>query len=424
MNNQTTNLLAGLLALIPALAMGQQTDTTRLAELERKVDALTRELEEKQVGDLFQEVGDSAHGLAPAASKVYFAPERTLSLGGYGEAVYYNYDGEKASEADMYRAILYTGFKYNDKLVLNTEMEFEHGTTGSEGEVSVEFAYIDYLHAPELNLRAGLVLVPMGLVNEIHEPTTFFSVRRPDVENRIIPTTWREMGVGAHGELGRVSYSAYLLNGLRADGFSPKGIRDGRQKGSKAQAEDFAGVLRIDIEAADGFTIGGSGYLGDSGQTLNPAVGTQILEAHAELRQGGLTVRALAVAAEVDDAAELSRIIANKDTETPVADGDIDPVGERMTGWYAEAGFDVMTLVDDAGTLGVIPFVRFEQYNTQDKVPDGFKAVKGGNDIEVITAGINIKPVDEVVLKADMQFYDSGDGKAVDQFNLGLGYVF
>ena len=324
----------------------------------------------------------------------------------------------------MYRAILYTGFKYNDKLVLNTEVEFEHGTTGSEGEVSVEFAYIDYLHAPELNLRAGLVLVPMGLVNEIHEPTTFFSVRRPDVENRIIPTTWREMGVGAHGELGRVSYSAYLLNGLRADGFSPKGIRDGRQKGSKAQAEDFAGVLRIDIEAADGFTIGGSGYLGDSGQTLDPAVGTQILEAHAELRQGGLTVRALAVAAEVDDAAELSRIIANQDTETPVADGDIDPVGERMTGWYAEAGFDVMTLVDDAGTLGVIPFVRFEQYNTQDKVPDGFKAVKGGNDVEVITAGINIKPVDEVVLKADMQFYDSGDGKAVDQFNLGLGYVF
>ena len=190
MNNQTTNLLAGLLALIPALAMGQQTDTTRLAELERKVDALTRELEEKQVGDLFQEVGDSAHGLAPAASKVYFAPERTLSLGGYGEAVYYNYDGEKASEADMYRAILYTGFKYNDKLVLNTEMEFEHGTTGSEGEVSVEFAYIDYLHAPELNLRAGLVLVPMGLVNEIHEPTTFFSVRRPDVENRIIPIAY------------------------------------------------------------------------------------------------------------------------------------------------------------------------------------------------------------------------------------------
>lgn len=414
----------GLLSLVPALAMGQQNDTARLEELERKVDALTRELEEKQVGDLFQEVGDSAHGLAPSASKVYFAPERTLSIGGYGEAAYYNYEGDRPSEADMYRAVLYTGFKYSDNLVLNTELEFEHGTTGAEGEVSVEFAYLDYLHAPALNLRAGLVLVPMGLVNEVHEPTTFFSVRRPDVENRIIPSTWREMGAGVHGGLGRVSYSAYLLNGLRADGFSPKGIRDGRQEGSKAQAEDFAGVLRIDLEAVDGFIIGGSGYLGDSGQTLDVGVTTQILEAHAELRRGGLTVRALAVAAEVDDAAELSRILANRDAEAPVADGDIDPVGERMTGWYVEAGFDVMTLVANAGTLGVIPFVRFEQYDTQDQVPAGFKGVKGANDVEVVTAGINIKPVDEVVLKADMQFYDSGDGKAVDQFNLGLGYVF
>lgn len=416
--------IVALLGIAPAVAFAQQSDADRLAELERKVGALTQELEKKQVGDLFQELSGSAHGMAPAASKVYFAPERSLSLGGYGEATYQNFDGGKVDELDMLRAILYTGFKFNDKWVLNTELEFEHAKTDAEGEASVEFAYIDYLHSPEFNVRGGLMLVPMGLVNEIHEPTTFFSVRRPDVENRILPTTWREMGVGLHGDIGPVSYKAYLINGLRAEKFSAKGIRSGRQSGSKAQANDFAGVLRLDVEAAEGLTVGASGYLGDSGQALDPSVNTRIFEAHGELRSGGLTLRALAVVAEIDDAAELSRIVANKDAETPVTDADIDPIGERLTGWYVEAGYDIMTLVGNESKLGIIPFVRYEQYNTQDRVPSGFKAVSGANDIEVVTTGVNIKPIDEIVIKADYQFYDSANNKAKNQFNLGLGYVF
>ena len=104
---------------------------------------------------------------------------------------------------DALRTVLYVGNRFSDDWLLNTELEFEHGTTDAssgttdgEGSVSVEFAYLEHLVNENHAVRGGLLLVPMGLVNELHEPTVFLGARRPEVERLILPTTWRENGLG------------------------------------------------------------------------------------------------------------------------------------------------------------------------------------------------------------------------------------
>jgi hypothetical protein len=396
-------------------AAGQSPDAGRIAELERKVEALSREVEARRFDALPRVPGQGVHGLSPGVSKVY-GIEQGVSVGGYGEALYQNFeDDAKTDEWDFLRAVLYTGYKYNDRFVLNTEIEFEHAADDQEGEVSVEFAYLDYLHAPWLNVRGGLVLVPMGLLNELHEPTTFFSARRPDVESRIIPSTWRENGAGAFGEASGFSYKAYVVNGFEAEGFTAAGLRGGRQKGSKADADDLAGVARLDYTALPGLLVGGSVYRGDSGQDLEIDVGTTIFEVHADWKWRGLSLRALGAVAEVEDASELTALLAEEGA-TP------DPVGERMAGWYLEAGYDVLSVLRP-GEASLSPFVRYEAYNTQDEVPSGF-AASGKNDVTVTTVGVNFEPLAHVVLKGDYQFYDNEAGTASDQWNLAMGYVF
>lgn len=388
-------------------------DEKRLAELEKKIEALSAEVERSQYRDIMPPVGESVYGLGPAASKVYAVDEGAISLGGYGEALYQNFEGGKSDEADLLRAILYVGYKFDDQWVLNTEIELEHAD-----EAFVEFAYLDYLHSEELNFRAGLLLIPVGLVNELHEPTVFLGARRSDVESRIIPTTWRENGVGIHGDLGDVSYKVYLVNSLQGEDFEAKGLRGGRQKGSKALADDFSAVVRADWEASPGLTVGGSIYYGDSGQDLDVDVSTEIYEVHFDYRHKGLTLRGLYTRASLDDVAELNRILADEGT----ADADIDSIGEEMWGWYVELGYDVLNL-RDTEEQSLTPFVRYEQYDTQDEVPTGFSA-SGKYDVDVVTVGLNYKPLDEIVFKADYQFYDNEADSGVDQWNLAMGYVF
>lgn len=239
-----TTLTCTALAFSGANTFAQDA-SARIIALEQKVEALTQEMKHTQLGDVFIKPTESIHGMGASASKIYQTTEG-VSIGGYGEALYQNFDGDKSSQADFLRAVLYFGHKFNDQWLLNTEIEFEHASTGEDGSVSVEFAYLDYLMKDALNLRVGLVLIPMGFVNELHEPNAFLSARRTDIESTIIPSTWRENGVGLFGNAGNVSYKAYIVNGLDAKDFSASGLRGGRQKGSKALAEDLAVVGRVD----------------------------------------------------------------------------------------------------------------------------------------------------------------------------------
>ncbi|MCS6772288.1 MAG: hypothetical protein NZ740_09735 [Kiritimatiellae bacterium] len=401
--------------------------TNRLAELERQVDALAAEIERIRLQDIAIDPGDRKFGLSPAASKVYFK-ESGLSLGGYGEMLYQNFDDPaKPDDWDFLRMVLYVGYKYNERIILNTELELEHASTDKKGYASVEFAYIDYLWRPELNLRGGVVLIPVGLISEYHEPTTFFGARRPDIEQRIIPSTWRENGVGVFGDVGKFSYKAYLVNGLKGEDFSAAGLRGGRQKASHALAEDLAGVLRIDYSLAEDFIVGASIYHGDSSQTLPFSLQTTLYEAHVDWRWRGLSVRALGVVAEIDNAARLTQHLERKAAAAAAAQGKtappVDPVGERMVGAYLEAGYDILDLLRPDGEAALSPFVRFESYNTQDRVPSGYTA-SGKNEVDLIVVGLNFKPIEQVVLKGEYQFYDDAANSLRDQWNLLLGYVF
>jgi hypothetical protein len=138
-------------------------------------------------------------GFGPAAAKVYKI-QQGVSIGGYGEVLYENFAAERENDTasgvtdqfDALRAIVYVGYKFNDRLLFNSELEWEHGTTSQGGEASIEFAYLDYMLTPNFGFRGGLLLPPMGLVNELHEPPIFLGTTRPATEQAIIPSTWRE----------------------------------------------------------------------------------------------------------------------------------------------------------------------------------------------------------------------------------------
>lgn len=255
LEERVRNLEAQVAALQQQLAAAQATASPQqLHELERQLQALAEELARLRHGEAVAPAKlPRTLGLAPAASKIYAAVPG-VSLGGYGEVLYQNFasrreDGRpagKVDSADALRYVLYAGYKFDDRLLFNSEVELEHAHTGKGGDVELEFAYVDWLRTGTLNFRAGMVLVPLGLVNEVHEPTTFLPARRSETESRLIPTTWRELGLGAYGDVGPLSYRAYLLTALNASAFSARGLRDSRQAGAKAKAETLAWAGRLD----------------------------------------------------------------------------------------------------------------------------------------------------------------------------------
>jgi len=398
----------------------------RLAEIERQIEVLAGEVEREQLGEAAPTAAKSEHGYGPAASKIYRTGQG-LSIGGYGEMLYQGYDGTlddgtdsgSNDQLDFLRAIVYFGYKWNDHWLFNSEIELEHASTEDGGEAAVELAYLDYLWKPELNARAGLLLIPMGFINELHEPTTFLGARRPDVERFIIPTTWRENGFGLFGEAGPVSYRTYVVNGFEADGFTAdEGLREGRQAGAKANAEDLAWVGRLDYSPVPGLLLGGSAYVGSSGQGLvgpdgeSVDVGTTIYEGHAEWRWRGLELRFLGARADLDDVAALNRTLDRTGTES---------IGDELSGWYAQVGYDVLSHRGSSQEL--IPYVRWEQLDTQSSVPAAFLR-DPANDRESLTLGLAWKPFPQAIVKADYQDYDNGAGTGLDQLNVALGYIF
>ncbi len=294
--------------------------------------------------------------------------------------------------------------------------------------MSLEFAYLDWLVSEGVGARAGLLLVPMGFLNELHEPPTFLGTKRPETEQQIIPSTWRENGLGLFGDVGRFSYRAYLINGFDAigggssdaSGYSASGLRGGRQKGSKAIAEDLAGVVRLDYTGLPGLRVGGSLYAGQAGQNLASTVDagatigatTIIWEGHAEYRGRGLDLRALVAVADVGDVAEINAARGLTGQAS---------VGERLYGWYLQAGYDVLRGAKTSQRL--VPYVRFERLNTQDEVPEGF-AANPATDRSILSLGAAWKPIVQIVVKADYQLHSNDADTGIDQLNVALGYLF
>lgn len=407
-------------------------------ELRRRVDVLTDEvqrLKEQLVLPDKKEDLQSMHGLGPAASKIY-GVGRGISFAGYGEFyiqrhVKDNTTGKDFSIGDFYRYIQYVGYKFTDKLLVNAEIEFEHTTTGTNyagkgGSVSVEFAYLDYLLHPKISLRGGLMLIPMGFINEIHEPPFYHGNIRPDVERVVIPSTWRELGLGIFGEpLDGLTYKLYLVTGFNAEKFSPTGWRSGRQKGGRALAEDFAVVARLDYNFRDLVTLGGSVYYGgaDHDRLGDLSINTLLVEGHLQARWRGLELRVLGSYGTLNDPAALTLKLfpGAKPGDKPVT----KLIGSAMYGFYAEVAYDLWPLLSNSG-LYLAPFFRIEKFDTQLRVPTIPGRSKDDSvDRMIIDAGVTFKPHPQVVLKVNYRDETSAaSADRVDSLYFGAGFVY
>jgi hypothetical protein len=420
---QIDEMKSGMQAAAPAKTAGGDVKS-----LERKTDVLSQEVEKLRTNlTIPDEVQyKSAYGLGPAASKVYQVG-KGLSIGGYGEANYQATTGDETTKndnADFERLVLYAGYKFTDNILFNSEIEFEHGSTEKGGSVSVEFAALDFFIDPMANVRAGMVLMPMGFINQIHEPPFYFGNNRPEVERQILPSTWREIGAGLFGELlPNLTYTAYVVNGLNAANFTADGIRSSRQQGSQAKAEDLAFVGRVDYAPAvvPGLSFGGSAYMGNSGQNqtftnlttkakLNVNAFTKLYEGHVQWKYHGLEFRTLGSWGHIDDAGVLS-----------AAKG--QTIGEENYGWYSEVGYDILPLLNPNTTQYLAPFFRYEQLDTIASAPIGFSDDDTKNK-QIYQFGLQYKPIPNVVIKADYRNFTAKKGNLPDDFNLGFGFIF
>lgn len=349
--------------------------------------------------------------LAPRASAVYSADG--LSFGGYGEFLGEVLRGRDGDDFDALRWVMYFGSRFSDDWIFNSEIEIEHGstsassaTTDSGGSVSIEFAYIDHLLNDSTALRGGVVLVPLGFINERHEPTTFLASARPETEKRIIPSTWRATGLGAYGQAGDFAWTGYLTNGLNGEEFDASGVRGGRQKGNRASIDTVALTGRLDYIAIPGVTLGASVFHGNSGVNTPEDLGTTIWDLHAEWNEGPWTVRGLYASSDIDDTAAFNARTGEN-------------LAERMRGWYLEAGYDLFSILDAPAGQSLDLFLRYEDVDTQAALAPGLTPAGGVVDT-FTTLGLNYRPLDQVVLKTDYTVLDEGD----DVVRFLIGYAF
>ena len=265
-----------------------------------------------------------------------------------------------------------------------------------------------------------MLLVPMGLVNEFHEPTVFLGAERPVTESRIIPSTWRENGGGFYGAFDRVSFRAYVLNGFDGSAFSSGGLRGGRQKGGKAKSTSLAFTGRLDVTPTPGVFFGASFYTGDSGQGeivvdgTEYGIGTTVFDVHGQAQVRGFDLRALMARASLSDAAMLNMALGKSGGSG---------VGSGLAGQYVQIGYDLLSQVREAGGVGLTPYVRYEQVDTQAEMPAGFERSLS-TDNTYLTFGIELKPDPGVVLKIDHAWVSNDASSGVNQFNINLGYAF
>jgi len=370
---------------------------------------------------------------APAAvliSCLIYSPFRTLeaqqstTIGGYGEVHYSNSNSPgSAGVIDLARFVLYVGHSFNDRISLRSELEVEDAkVAGGEngGEVSVEQAFIDYKFGEPATLRAGLVLMPMGIINEVHEPPTFNGVDRPLYDDIVIPTTWRELGAGMAGSIPGVQglvYRAYLVNGLKAEGFSGvDGLRDGRQEGQNASFANVALSGRVEW-ARPGLKLGLSGYYGGSANNA-PTLGTGAfaapvfigaIDGRSEI--GAFQFRGEAATESISDAAAINALYGNA-------------VGSRIAGWYLEAGWNALRLLARNSSHHLIVFGRYEQDDTHAAVPSGTPR-NPALDRRVTTLGLTWKPISQLAFKGDYQFRRNAAHQLEDDvLSLGVGWMF
>jgi hypothetical protein len=352
------------------------------------------------------------------------AAQESTTLGGYGEIHYTNAAGPNTpASVNVRRFVLYLAHTFNDRLAFRSELEVEDAKVAGGapgGEVALEQAFLDYRVSDRLTVRTGLVLPPVGIVNETHEPPTFNGVERPAFDHDVIPTTWREVGLGVLGRMPGtegVNYRLYLVSGLRAAGFSDaEGVRDGRQEGQEASFANPSLTGRLEW-VKPGLRLGGSFWYGGStaGDTL---LGTgsfdapvTMLSADARYERGGLTARGVVAHVTVGDADTINGLYGAA-------------VGSSIGGGYVEVAYDVLRFLSPGATEKLHAFARHERYDTQASVPSGTTRDRGFAR-RVTTLGLAYRPTWNTVFKGDYEVRRTAAGTGEGEtLRLGVGYQF
>lgn len=359
---------------------------------------------------------------------------KNITVGAYGE-IHYNqpFGGVTRSNGkmDVHRLVTFMGYSFSDKVQFVSEIEFEHVV-----EVYIEQAFLNYNVGRGVNLRAGLMLVPMGIVNEYHEPTTFNGVERPNLSGQIIPTTWREIGTGVSGTLSNYSlkYQAYLFNGFNsyADGAGKLRGKDGFRKGRQKAAESIFTTpnfsAKLDYYGVPGLKVGLATYMGKTqseefdGLDMNDSqmvqradssvVGIRMTGLDFRYKFSGWQARGVLIHSKVLNTMEYNNF-TNSD------------LGSSMFGYYLEGGYDLLKLFSkDNSKQQLVYFARYEKYDTHNTV--GSEIVENkAYDRTDITTGLSYHVATGAVLKMDLQFMNNAENKDYKkQLNLGVGIWF
>ncbi|MFC4721044.1 porin [Geojedonia litorea] len=338
-----------------------------------------------------------------------------VTVGGYGEITYNQPEG-KNGELDVQRLVILFGYKFNDKVQFVTEIEFEHVQ-----EVFVEQAFLQYNLSDNVNLRGGLMLVPMGIVNEYHEPTTFNGVERPSIDGSIVPTTWREIGAGVSGRFNEISlgYQAYIFNGFASVNGSKvlggsNGLRNGRQKGIQSTINTPNFAAKLDYYGLPGLRLGLSGYFGrtqaedDVDMVDGSDVGISMIGLDARYAYQRFTARGQFIHASLSDTEAYNTLYTTD-------------LGSALQGYYLEAAYNLLPVTKQQQLYA---FARYEDYDTHASV-DGTLVKNESYDRNEWTLGLSYKIAPGAVVKADYQIKDNATSTgATNQLNVGLGVWF
>lgn len=397
------------------LATERATTKTKLDQAVEERIAIMEEVEGLKKGN-FLTLGSDSSWL------------KKFTIGGYGEMHLNMREGKENKFLDIHRFVLYLGYDFTDWIKLNSEIELEHAfVADGDGELQLEQLYVDFLFADYFNVRVGRVLIPMGITNKFHEPTTFYSVERPSVERDIIPTTWFADGAGVYGKITPyLRYEAYITNSLDGSKFtSTSGIRSGRQKERPGISEPgFSG--RLDIYPLAGLDLADqdlrfgvsmfAGGMNNGDEGKNPDINGEVYlySADVQYKFSKFDFRAVGAYGKIGAARELNDLFGKN-------------VGSEIAGFYLEAAYHFWPDSWKTGKLensDAVVFARYEDYNTQYKVHSGLTKDPKGNRNEW-TFGVAFYPIPNLVLKMDYQLRDDATReKDLNFVNFGIGWDF
>jgi len=418
-----------LAAMLPLSAAAQSSIEQKIDALQQEIERLkeeTRRLRSEQAAQKSSQEA-AARAAKPAGSSA--ADQPATSMFGYGEFNYNrNRDPDRTSKADLRRLVVGFGHRFNDRLSFSSELEIEHGIVSADdqGEAEVEQAYLNYQLSDAVNVKGGLFLIPLGILNETHEPPTYYGVERNDVETRIIPTTWRELGLGMHGLLGTsVKYDVGVTTGFNAAKLDDPafGVRTGHQEGQLADAHDLSVYGALNYRAP-GLLVGGGVFSGNTGQngqadSLFKGIAARLTlwDVHAKYSVAGWDLQALYASGTLADADQLTAANVARAAADPSFSAFAFP--KSLKGWYGQAAYHIYR----RGDLDIAPFARIERYEIRQAEDPGNGLLQDPKNIErVQTIGVDFKIHPQVVIKTDFQHYRVDGDKS--RFNVGLGYMF